>query len=116
MAQLLQLTQRLTHKYNRDWADYEQWEYRGTAKLLPPKRIEDGNGYDDLGSYHRLAIMPKTVSPTEAVSLLKQSLDHSYHRPCRHEHDCCGCVFTSYRIRHVLGRRYSVITNVSRNY
>lgn len=89
---------------------------RGTAKLLAPKVIAPGNGFDDMGTYHRLAVVGPRINRPMAIAALKQTLQDAFTDQCWHSRDCCGCKGARVTVKHRGGRVYSVISRHSRNY
>lgn len=88
----------------------------GTAKLLPPKRIKEGNYYDEVGTYHRLARVSPGISPRNAIEAIKSTLTATFTNHCSHSYDCCGCPHAHVTVRRLRGRTYSVISAHYRNY
>jgi hypothetical protein len=105
-----------SQSYTAGWKHLEMWTPVGTAKLLQSKRIGLGNGHDDLGSQHRLAIVEKNLNPKVAQRALQATLQEFYTQTCSHEHDCCGCHTATVEVRHRGGRTYSVISHHGRNF
>lgn len=98
------------------WKHLDMWYPVGNAKLLPQKKIRHGNGHDDLGAQHQIAVVSRGVHRRLAEQALTATLQEFYTQACRHDYDCCGCHSATVNVRRIHGRTYSVITHHSRNY
>lgn len=115
MAQTIHLQRRLTNVYGDGWSDLDDWRDAGSAKLLPMRKVRDGNGHDDLGAFIVHAVVKATpgTSLHQARVALADQLSQS---SCRHEHDCCGCQFRSAHVIHAHKRKVVLRMSVGRNY
>lgn len=107
------LSVRLTHRYVGTWSHLDEWRDVGTAVLTPARAVEEGNGFDDGGTYIRWATLPRSIDRDAACRALEDELSR---HGCSHEWDCCGCASYSTRVLHRHGRRVVLETHVSFNY
>ena len=109
------MERRLTHRYVGTYSHLDRWADVSPqpARLTPARMVEESNGYDDGGTYHRWATLPVGVDRSAAVRALEDTLSR---QGCAHEYDCCGCVSFSTRVKHRHGRRVLLVTRVSANY
>lgn len=115
MATAIVLHRRLTGRYAHGFSHLDRWARAGTAKVLPWRRVEEGNGHDDIGTYLVHAVVKPAAGATrqDAARALRDSLDGT---SCQHEFDCCGCRIQRARVLHVRGRKVVLRVAVSRNY
>lgn len=116
MAQIIDLFERKTHEYAPGYADLDHSVFVGKAKLLPQREVAPGNGYDDMGSFIRYAKLSANVDRELGEKALRDTIRMMNGGRCRHEHDCCGCYFSSSDVTKVTGRTFKIFTRVSRNY
>jgi len=107
------LSVRLTHRYVGTWKHLDEWRDVGTAVLTPARAVEEGNGFDDGGTYIIWATLSRGVDRDAACRALEDELSS---HGCAHEWDCCGCASYSTRVLHRHGRRVVLETHVSFNY
>jgi hypothetical protein len=104
---------RMTHRYVGTYSHLDQWGSPMRFKALEPKVIDQGNDYDDAGS-----VLIRVIGDKKADQRLQaKALTHELTRyGCSHEYDCCGCISTSARVRHVRPGIFSVLLRSTRNY
>jgi hypothetical protein len=113
MSTIIHLERRVTHRYVGEYQHLDEWQDVGRAKVFPPRKIEDGNGHDDAGTYLMHAKIPAGQDPEAS----RQALADRYTRwGCSHEYDCCGCLSTSAKVKRLTPRTFSVLIRQSRNY
>lgn len=113
MSQLVHVQERLTHRYNDDYAHLDNWRYLGRVKVLGGREVEPDNGYDEAGAYLMHAVAPRGLDPKAVRQALRDSFTRS---GCSHEYDCCGCVSSYARVRQITPRTFSVLVRSYRNY
>lgn len=113
MAQKITARLRITNRYVDACRHMDEWGDRFTFKLLAGKRVDEGNGFDDLGSARFRVIGSKTADQDKQAMALRQSYSHY---GCTHEYDCCGCISTSARVTKVKRGVFSMLLSHSRNY
>lgn len=119
MPDITTISRRLTHRYIPAYAHLDKWEEVGKASILPLVKTDEGNGFDDVGTYrgwvklHR--DMPRRDRDTK--SALWQTLADIYGSTCTHEYDCCGCISGHVNYLQFTGpRTLTFQLHVTRNY
>lgn len=103
---------RLTHRYVGTYSHLDKWGAPMRFKALEPKVIDPGNDYDDAGSILIRVIGDKKADQRlQAIALTQELTRYG----CAHEYDCCGCISTSARVRHVRPGIFSVLLRSTRN-
>lgn len=116
MAEVIQLRRRLTHKHRDGWAHLDKHSELGEAKVLAPRLIANGNGFDEGPRYRYKAVIGAGIDPKLGAVALHEYFRAAYTSSCSHEHDCCGCRFASVNVKHRRGRNFSVTLRIMRNY
>ena len=116
MPQRIALYQRLTHKWADGWEHLDEHKLVGHAKLLAGRKTSQGNGFDDLGVVVHRAVVPKGMLKATAVRALYDTIHSATTTACQHEHDCCGCQFSTVNVRPIRGRTFSVAIHRQRNF
>lgn len=86
------------------------------AKVLPFKKLDNGNHHDYLGSRHCLVVLSQVLPKKDAIRALAIHFAELHTQVCHHEHDCCGCHHAYVVVTHRRGRTYSLVTRHFRNY
>lgn len=107
------LYSRVTNQYADGWYHLDEWEHVAHVKMTPPRLIREGNGHDDGGTYVRYFRKPTGLEQRRIHAAVRDTFSTNR---CRHEYDCCGCVFTSVRTASVNRRTVRVEITVNRNY
>ena len=113
MSHIVHLERRITHRYVGTYQHLDEWRYVGKAKVLAPRVIDEGNDYDDVGTYLMHAHIPAGQDPKQTQRALA---DYFTSEGCAHEYDCCGCVSTRARVKRLTPRTFSILVRKSRNY
>lgn len=107
------LYNRVTDRYRDGWYHLDDWEPVAQVKMTAPRLVREGNDYDDGGTYVRYFRRPAGIDQRKIYAAVRDTLSGSH---CRHEYDCCGCVFTSVRSSAVNHRTVRVEITVNRNF
>ena len=110
---LTDLSVRLTHRYRDGWSHLDESFSLGSAEVLPPSKQRRWNA--DGESFRQLLLVAVTSAarPANVIRALRSTFTHC---GCRHDHDCCGCVFSAVTNVRPLGRsRYAVRISGGRN-
>lgn len=113
MSKIIHLERRTSHRYVGTYQHLDSWVDVGKAKVLAPRKVEDGNGYDEVGTYLLRAIIPAGQDAEQSRRALQ---DHFTSEGCSHDYDCCGCLSTRAHARQVASRAFSIRVRYSRNY
>lgn len=111
--ELVNLYERKTHYYSDGWSGEDDWTFRGSLKLTPPKQVREGNNYDDLGTFVRYTRIPSGTDWRQVAQTVRDTMCGSR---CRHEYDCCGCTSHAVSAKLVAPRKLLIRTTVTRNY
>jgi hypothetical protein len=111
--QNLELHQRMTHTYADGWADLDDWQHLGTAKMLRWNATAEPLGFDDAGTFTTKVIGPRELRAVDLSRAIAATLGGS---SCTHEHDCCGCPTTHASVKRTSAREYFVHLHITRNY
>ena len=109
----LELHQRITHTYADGWADLDEWQHLGTAKMLRWNATAEPLGFDDAGTFTTKVIGPRQLRAVDLGRAIAATLGGS---SCTHEHDCCGCPTTHASVKRTSAREYFVHLHITRNY
>lgn len=105
---------RKTHKYVDSYRHLDEEEYLGEVKVTPERKTEEGNGFDDLGTYVRFARIPVGMDKEKAIKALGDTLSNW---GCAHEYDCCGCMLSSTSVYPTTSpRTLRLVSRFGRNY
>ena len=119
VSEIIELEERLTHTFNDGWSHLDQWAPVGRAKLLSPRIIpapNDPERYDTGPVYLFTAKLAADVDPDKGERALRDTMSNRYGSRCQHEHDCCGCMFSSVSVKRVTRRTLSVRVATHFNY
>ena len=83
------------------------------VSLTPRKKVADGNGYDDGGTYLQYTRVPRGVNKAELAQALRDTMGGSN---CTHAYDCCGCVSRFIMTKLIAPRVMQVRTKITYNY
>ena len=84
-----------------------------TVRLTPSKKVADGNGYDEGGTYLQYMRVPRGVNKAELAQALRDTMGGS---SCTHAHDCCGCASRFIMTKLIAPRTMQVRTKIFYNY
>lgn len=85
------LTVRLTHKYTAGWCYMDKHFTVGSAEVLLAGTSPNSN----VDAWTELVLIGvKTDKPYRQVNIVRAIHSTFSGTCCRHEHDCCGCVYT----------------------
>lgn len=107
---------RLTHKYVDSWRHLDEEQFVATVKLTPPVQTEEGNYYDNLGTYVQFARIPAGLGSKTERLLLQGLVDTLTSWGCSHDFDCCGCRLVRASVQKVGPRKVLVTTDIGRNF
>jgi hypothetical protein len=113
MAQKITAQLRVTHRYVDECSHLDKWGKTFTFKLLEGRMTREGKDYTDAGTMAYRAIGSKTADQKQQAQALRDTFN--YHG-CTHEHDCCGCISRTARVRKVKPGIFSIRVTGSRNY
>lgn len=116
MAQRIYLHRRRTHTYRDGWAHLDKHSPLGVAKILAPRAVVVGNGYDECLRLRFKAVLGSGIDLKRGAVALDEYFRAAFTSSCHHEHDCCGCRFAYVDVQHRRGRDFSVTLQVMRNY
>lgn len=105
--------ERVTRNYRDGWKYLDHEEFVGNVRVTPPRLVRepDAEDFGDEGTY----IMHARTAPGSPN--IREALHDTFSGTnCRHEYDCCGCIFRHARVRKVGPRDYVIRQTVSRNY
>ena len=104
---------RLTHTYIDQYSHLDQWGEPYTFTEYTPKRVSEGNGYDDRG---KVKFLVKGNSHLDSDPQMKALRSYYGYSGCTHEYDCCGCASVSASVSKVRPGLFSVLLHETRNY
>lgn len=116
MAETVNLFIRTTHKYAPGYASLDNYDFVGKAKFMPQRQVEEGNGYDEVGTFVRYAKLSVNIDRNLGEKALRDTVSEGDGGHCRHEYDCCGCYFSRSTVERITGRTFKITSTVSRNY
>lgn len=83
------------------------------VRLTPSKKVQDGNGYDEGGTYLQYMRVPRGVNK----NLLRAAVQHTMGGSnCTHDYDCCGCASRAVTTKMISARTMQVRTKIYYNY
>lgn len=113
MARYHWVAPRLTHKYVGTWQHMDQWGDAIRVKLLAPKVVEQGNGFEYGPTTVQRVIAPRNADPKAVARAL---YDEFNQHGCSHEYDCCGCASYRADVKQVGKREFNLTISTSYNY
>lgn len=84
-----------------------------TVRLTAPKKVKNGNGYDEGGTYIQYLRTPRGIDKNKLAWAIEYTVGVSN---CRCMHDCCGCRHDIVTASIIGNRRMKVTTCVRYNY
>jgi hypothetical protein len=117
MSSSMFLFERLTRRYVDEYRHLDSHRPMGQIRVLPRKRTEEGNGFDDLGRFVRLVEVSAKMAKTETSKTINRALKETFtHWGCSHDHDCCGCQLVTASVQKTSNRRWLVRESIGRNF
>jgi len=110
-----QLYIRNTEQFSSGWSSLDEWQDIGTAKVLA-RRNRSEDTYGDTTYWTERVVVPRETLVRYGARAVERAISSTLtYSHCRHEHDCCGCVFYSGNATYKGGREFLVRGSASHN-